>query len=441
MLFADNIQINEKQRLAYNYLRDDDYTYVVYGGGGGGGKSWLGCEWLMQCGYYLPDTRWFIGRNNLKDCRESVLVTWRLVANHYGFTGYKTSNDSIRFDNGSEVIFLDLTFYPKKDPLYERFGSKEFTGGWIEEAGEVHYLAFEVLKSRIGRYNNVRYGIRPKMLVTCNPKKNWLYKDIYKPFAAGELQKPYCFVRALPTDNPFLPPDYIDTLKGIKDKATRERLLYGNWDYEDDPSALCSFDAISDVFTNTAPPSTRKAISADLAMQGRDRFIAGSWRGLRCTVKIDKDKATGKSIETDLAQLMKTDGVGRSQTVADSDGLGAYLESYLTGIKTFHGGSKPFDSTYSSLKDECAYKLAEAINNRWLQIICTKEQEQAIMEELQLLMADNVDNDKGKKRIISKERMKQIIQRSPDYLDMLIMGMYAEVRPQNAGIRRISYKS
>ena len=139
--------------------------------------------------------------------------------------------------------------------------------------------------------------------------------------------------------------------------------------------------------------------------------------------------------------MMKTDGVGRSQTVADSDGLGAYLESYLTGIKTFHGGSKPFDSEYSSLKDECAYKLAEAINNRWLQIICTKEQEQAIMEELQLLMADNVDNDKGKKRIVSKERMKQIIQRSPDYLDMLIMGMYAEVRPQNAGIRRISYKS
>ena len=153
------MQINEKQRLAYNYLRDDDYTYITYGGGGGGGKSWLGCEWLMQCGYNLPDTRWFIGRNNLKDCRESVLVTWRLVANYYGFTSYKISNDSIRFDNGSEVIFLDLTFYPKKDPLYERFGSKEFTGGWIEEAGEVHFLAFEVLKSRIGRYNNVRYDL------------------------------------------------------------------------------------------------------------------------------------------------------------------------------------------------------------------------------------------------------------------------------------------
>lgn len=433
--------VNIKQRQAYNCLRDDKHKFLVYGGAGGGGKSWLGCEWLMQCGHNLPDTRWFIGRNNLKDCRESVLVTWRMVAASHGFTAYRTGNDGIRFNNGSEVIFLDLTYYPKKDPLYERFGSKEFTGGWIEEAGEVNFKAFDVLKSRIGRYNNARYGLLPKMLITCNPKKNWLYKEFYKPHSLGKLEPPYCFISALPKDNPFLPSDYIENLRDIKDKPTRERLLYGNWDYDDDPSSLCDFDAISDVFTNTPEYSKQKAISADLAMQGRDRFVAGSWRGLQCTVKIDKGKATGKSIETDLAQLMKSDGVGRSQTVADSDGLGAYLESYLTGIKTFHGGSKPFDSTYGSLKDECAYKLAEVINNREILIVCqNKEQEEAITEELQLLMNADVDNDKGKKRIISKERMKQIIQRSPDYLDMLIMGMFFWVKKQPIGVHRISYK-
>ncbi|MDR1544946.1 MAG: phage terminase large subunit [Prevotellaceae bacterium] len=432
-------KINIKQRLAYNYLRDDSYKFILYGGAGGGGKTWLGCEWLLQCCYNLPDTRWFIGRNNLKDCRESVLVTFFKVAQYYNFRMFKSGTDGIKFDNGSEIIFLDLTFYPKKDPMYERFGSKEFTGGWIEEAGEVNFKAFDILKSRIGRYNNTLYNLPSKMLITCNPKKNWLYKDFYKPFRKGDLKQPYCFIGALPTDNPFLPAEYIEILKEIKDKPTRERLLYGNWEYDDDPSALCDFDAISDCFTNKAKLSKRKTISADLAMQGRDKFVAGLWYGLSCMVKIDKGKATGKEIEKDLSRLMQTYGVGRSQTVADSDGLGAYLESYLTGIKTFHGGGRPYRDTYASIKDECAYKLAEVINNRELQIICTKEQEQFITEELQLLMAADVDNDKGKKRIISKERMKEIIQHSPDYLDMLIMGMLYEVKPMASGIKKISF--
>jgi len=423
-------QINLKQRKAYNYLRDNTHKFILYGGAGGGGKSWLGCEWLMQCGKNLPGTRWFIGRNNLKDCRESVLVTWNKVARYHGFTAFKTTDSGIMFDNGSEVVFLDLTYYPKKDPLYERFGSKEFTGGWIEEAGEVNFRAFDVLKSRVGRHMNDVYGIIPKILITCNPKKNWLYKEFYKPWRKGELEPPYCFVPALATDNPFLPDDYILTLKEIQEKATRERLLYGNWEYDDDPSALCDFDAISDVFTNTAKPSSKKGISADLAMQGRDRFVGGYWEGLKVSIEIDKEKSTGKSIELDLKALMIKHRVGRSQTVADSDGLGNYLESYLVGIKTFRGGASPFNKDiYASLKDECAYKLAEVINSRELSIICTKEQEQKILEELPLLMCANVDDDKGKKRIISKDVMKEKIQRSPDYLDMLIMGMMLFLAP------------
>lgn len=423
-------KVNIKQRLAYNYLRDDVTKFLCYGGAGGGGKSWLGCEWLMQCAYYLPGTRWFAGRNNLKDSRESISVTFDKVAKWHRFTDYKQTNDGILLGNGSEIIFLDLTYYPVKDPMYERLGSKEFTGGWIEEAGQVHYLAFEVLKTRIGRHLNDVYGISGKILITCNPKKNWLYREFYKPWKEGKLEAPYAFIQALVQDNPYATEDYIDTLRNTRDKVTKERLYYGNWEYDNDPTALCDYDAICDLFANEhVKPIGLSTGAADLAMKGRDRFVGGHWVGNVCYIRLDQEYSTGKSIETDLKNMMIQWKIPRSMMIVDSDGLGSYLESYLNGIKEFHGGTRPINPEYDNLKSECAFKLAELINNRQIRIICTEAQRERIMEELSVLKQDHIDADTRKKGIISKENMKNILGHSPDYLDMLIMAMLFRIKP------------
>ncbi|WP_221660823.1 phage terminase large subunit [Bacteroides xylanisolvens] len=423
-------KVNIKQRLAYNYLRDSTTKFLCYGGAGGGGKSWLGCEWLMQCAYHLSGTRWFAGRDSLKDSRESIAVTFVKVAAWHHFTEYRLTNDGVSFDNGSEIIFLDLTYYPVKDPMYERLGSKEFTGGWIEEAGQVHKLAFEILITRIGRHLNDVYNIPGKILITCNPKKNWLYDLFYKRWKEGTLYEEYAFVPALVQDNPFATEDYINALKNTKDKVTKERLYYGNWEYDDDPSVLCDYDAICDLFANEhVKASGLPSASADLAMKGRDRFVVGHWLGNVCTIRIDKEFSPGKVIETDLKNLMIDYGIPRSMTIVDSDGLGAYLESYLTGIKEFHGGSRPISVEYDNLKSECAFKLAELINARKIRIICTDAQRERIKKELGVLKQDHVDADTKKKGIISKEKMKELLGHSPDYLDMLIMSMYFRIKP------------
>src|SRR5205823_668645 len=78
---------------------------------------------------------------------------------------YNGQDHYIQFANGSRIDLLDLKFLPR-DPLYERYGSAEYTDGWIEEAGEVHFAAFDTLKSRIGRHLNDQYGLIPKMLIT-----------------------------------------------------------------------------------------------------------------------------------------------------------------------------------------------------------------------------------------------------------------------------------
>lgn len=423
-------QVNIKQRLAYNYLRDDVAKFVCYGGAGGGGKSWLGCEWLMQCCHFLPGTRWFAGRNNLKDSRASISVTFVKVAQWHGFSEYRLTNDGVEFDNGSEIIFLDLTYYPVKDPMYERFGSLEFTGGWIEEAGQVNGLAFSVLQTRIGRHMNDKYGIQGKILITCNPKKNWLYDLFYKPWKENTLKDGYAFVQALVQDNPFATEDYINTLRNTNDKVTKERLYFGNWEYDDDPAVLCGYDAICDLFTNEhIKPSGESSGSADLAMKGRDRFVAGHWKGNVCYIKIDQSYSEGKTIEADLKRMMIECSIPRSMMVADSDGLGAYLESYLNGIREFHGGNRPINPEFDNLKSECAFKLAEMINNRLIRIVCNDAQRERIKKELSVLKQDHIDADTRKKGIISKEKMKEILGHSPDYLDMLIMAMIFRIKP------------
>ena len=117
-------------------------------------------------------------------------------------------------------------------------------------------------------------------------------------------------------------------------------------------------------------------------MKGRDRFIAGHWKGNVCFIKLDQEYSTGKSIETDLKRMMIECSIPRSKMIADSDGLGNYLESYLNGIKEFHGGARPINPEFDNLKSECAFKLAEMINNRLLRIVCTDAQRERIIEEL-----------------------------------------------------------
>lgn len=427
---------HSKQEECLQYLTDDTTTEIGYGGAAGGAKSWTLCTWIaFMCECY-PEVRYFIGREELKRLEESTLITFYKVCRYYGIKNWRYNGQKhfVEFANGSHIDLLDLKYLPS-DPLFERYGSIEYTGGAIDEGGETNFASFDTLKSRVGRHLNARYGILRKILVTFNPKKNYVDSYFYRPFVKNELPANRKFVRSLIGDNPHGEKDYLAALQSLTSEIAKQRLLHGNFDYDDDPAALCDYDAICDAFTNENPNTTvGKAISADLAMQGRDRFIAAPWEGLVCNLKagVDKEKATGKSIEIDLRDLMKQNNIGHSQTVADSDGMGAYLESYLTGIKEFHAGAAAFDNKeFANLKSECGYKLAEVINKREMLIICTHEQQERIKEQLAVLKETDIDADEKRKRIISKEKMKESLAgKSPDYLDMLLMRMMLLVRPK-----------
>lgn len=378
-----------------------------------------------------------MGRSVLKALKESTLLTffevcksWGLKANqHYK---YNSMDGTIKFFNGSEVYLKEMAFYPS-DPEYDRLGSTEYTAAFIDEASQITTKAKNIVMSRL-RYKLDEFDLIPKLLIATNPSKNFTYYQFYKLHRDNNLPKYRKFISALVHENPYISKYYIENLKKL-DKVSKERLLFGNWEYDDDPAKLMNYDAITDIFTNTFVSPGEKYITADLAMQGRDKFIIAVWSGMRCKIKLIKDKAEGKEIEEDLKRIAEAEKVPRSQVIPDSGGMGSYLKSYMEGIKPFDGARKSYSKEFRNLRSECYFKLAEFVNKKEIYIECddsvTKE---LIIEELEQIKRDSVDKDDIKKRIISKEIIKEMLGRSPDFADILMMRMYTEVGLGKVGI-------
>ncbi len=172
---------HEKQEHALKILTDNEHVELLYGGAAGGAKSWTGAVWLLFMCLCYPGSKWFIGRAELKRITQSTLITFYKVCNQYGVddTLYKYNGqyNYIEFFNGSRIDLLDLQYKPG-DPLYERYGSIEYTGGWIEEGGEVNFGAYDTLKTRIGRHLNNELGRRAEELDASHRENDELRREM-----------------------------------------------------------------------------------------------------------------------------------------------------------------------------------------------------------------------------------------------------------------------
>lgn len=443
-----------KQDLAYQKLWDKSTRFVAFGGGAEGGKSWLGAEWLVTNSYRYPGTRWFLGRNELTRLMGSSYATFLKVCAHHNipqedwkFNGQYhyvefRNPDTERFDEyGSRIQLLDLKYQPT-DPQFQRLGSFEFTGGWIEEGGEVHFLAFDMLKSRIGRWRNDDYGLNPaKILITCNPEQNWLYRMFYKPWKKNELPEGYAFVQALYNDNPYTAQQAESRLNQISDPVLRARLKMGLWEYNASDNSLVTYDAITDLFTNTIDESDQKLLTADVARYGSDKIVIGDWKGFDLYKVITKNDRGIDQTASDIKTELREERIPYSRSIADDDGVGGGVVDINKGMKGFVGNSAAIKieddneesgerkENYKNLRSQCGFMLAEYIMNHKMAIsakLGEKEKEELI-EDLQALLKKKETVVEAPLQLISKDEVKEVLGRSPDYADMMLMRMYFEL--------------
>ena len=418
------LNLTSKQNEATYYLKDNTTTEILYGGGAGGGKSALGVLWLMDMCTNYPQTRWLMGRAKLKSLKDTTLNTFFELSTKLGMSNlweYKTQRGLIKWNNGSEILLKDLFYYPS-DPNFDELGSLEISGAFVDEVNQINIKARNIVKSRI-RYKLDEYGLIPKLLMTCNPSKNWVYKDYYKPYKDNQLPKHRMFIPSLLEDNPHISKHYKDNLENI-DEVSKQRLLFGNWEYDDDPSKMINYENILALWKNKAERG-QKYITCDVARMGKDKSVIMLWDGLVVEEVKIIDKSDLQFLGNAIKEIKHRWNVANSNIIVDEDGVGGGIVDFLH-VKGFVNNATPINKeNYQNLKTQCYYVLAKKINQKEIQVKPIKIQE-TLIAELEQVKTYKMDSD-GKLMVLPKDKVKEILGRSPDMSDAIMMRMYYEI--------------
>ena len=423
-----NAVFTHTQEQAIEYLFDKETTEVLFGGAAGGGKSWVGCSWLILMCLKYPKTRFLMGRSKLDSLKKTTLntffevcETWGIKAGkHYNFNG---GSNIITFFNKSEIMLKDLFLYPS-DRNFDNLGSLEITGAFIDEANQITEKAKNIVASRM-RYKLDEYSLIPKMLMTCNPAKNWVYTQYYRPAKDGKQKKHRKFIQSLVDDNEYISKYYKTQLQTL-DELSKQRLLFGNWEYDASDDALINYDSIINLF-NQKGVAGQKYISCDVARFGSDRTVIMYWEGLHLRQITTLLKSAINDVVEQVRVLQQEYAVNLTNIIIDEDGVGGGAKDFLR-CKGFVNNSKALkNENYQNLKTQCYYKLADLINKGQIGIDCPDVNvRNNIIEELEQVRTKDADKD-NKLQIIPKDTVKAILGRSPDYSDALAMRMYYEI--------------
>lgn len=427
---------SNKQYRAYTLLTDKVTNYIGYGGSARSGKSYLLCYWITIMALAYPDTGWGLGRRELKNLKRTTLRTLFKVFEECNLQKdidykYNQQDQVITFSNKSDIFLIDTAYQPS-DPLYTRYGGLELTGCAIDESNETRLEAIQILFSRVGWRNNDTYGIGRKMLETFNPDKGHVYSRYYKPYKNGNELEHTKFIPALPKDNPHpSTKEWIEDMIKTANKVTIERLVYGNFDYDDDPTVLMPYDTIVNLWNNDhVQPTNQRYLSCDIARFGQDKTVVIVWYGF-IIKEIHTLAISSIPQSVDLInQLRVKYQIQPANVIIDEDGVGGGVKDMLKGSRGFVNNSKPLkNDNYQNLKTQCYYKLSEMVKNGLVYIETETGREEIIQELEQVKMVD-MDKD-NKLRITAKDTIKQRIGRSPDYSDGMAMRMYFELIPKS----------
>lgn len=225
-------------------------------------------------------------------------------------------------------------------------------------------------------------------------------------------------------------PGYLGNLNA-QDEEEKQRLLKGNWKVSIKGNDIYDYYKFMDIFTNSYVEYGEKFITTDIALKGSDKFVVYVWAG---KVLIDfavVDISKGDVVINTIKNLAKKHAVPESNIVFDNDGVGQFVDGFITGANEFINNSRPLENeNYNHLKSQCYFRSGGAVNRGEYYIppeVAERPydedytfRERLIMER-KAIKRDNPHND-GKLCVIKKAEMKNYLDgQSPDLMDAFMM--------------------
>ncbi len=287
-------------------------------------------------------------------------------------------------------------------------------------------------------------------------KSAYLIKDIPAYINPKDLVKSVTFISGSIYDNKELlgkDPSYLSNLLA-QDEETKSALFSGCWKAIVSDKDIYDYNSFLGVFDNIRQiDRLRKCITADIAMEGSNKFIIGYWEGFELMDIEVIDKSNGKQVIEAISGMAIRYGVNNQDICFDADGVGAFVSGseggFIPGAISFHGGASAMEAynpstgeyekeNYFNVRTQCYYRsgLAVARGERKINIAVANKMyddkqtiRQRFMFERKAIKKDSKTPD-GKLKIISKDEMKAKLNGdSPDIMDMFMMREMLELKP------------
>ena len=191
-------------------------------------------------------------------------------------------------------------------------------------------------------------------------------------------------------------------------------------------------ESIAKLFGKNKVKEGVKYITCDVARFGKDKTVIIVWSGYKVVYIKTMNTSSIPEVVEAIRSIQRLYNVNLNNIAVDEDGVGGGVKDYLR-CRGFVNNATPIKvkgekQNFSNLKTQCYFKLSETINMNLIDIECDEDVERYISEELEWVRLPK-EVDTSKISLLSKEKVKEGLGRSPDYSDALMIRMLFDFQP------------